>query len=125
MCDQKKEDINNYNIKKAVEVWIKNRNEAIEKYGHISNWDTSQVSDMRCLFCGDELFNDYIGDWDVSNVTNMISMFQYAKSFDQDIGKWNVSNVTDMEHMFFNAKLFNNGGNSSINRWDVSKVKNI
>ena len=43
MCDQKKEDINNYNIKQATTLWNKNRNEAIMKYGHISNWDTSQV----------------------------------------------------------------------------------
>ena len=53
-----------------------------DKYGEISNWDTSRVTDMFC-------------------------MFQFAHSFNQPLNDWNVSNVTDMEQMFLDATSFN------------------
>ena len=46
-----------------------------DKYGEISNWDTSRVTDMFC-------------------------MFQFAHSFNQPLNKWNVSNVRRMDDMF-------------------------
>ena len=42
------------------------------------------------------LFNEDISNWDTSNVTNMEWMFYYQANFNQDIWNWNVSNVTDM-----------------------------
>ena len=50
-------------------------------------------------------FNQDISNWDVSNVTDMRSMFYVAQSFNQDIGSWNTSNVTDMSYMFYDASL--------------------
>ena len=37
-----------------------------------------------------------ISNWDVSNVTNMRWMFANASSFNQPLNKWNVSNVKDL-----------------------------
>ena len=31
----------------AVWDWLENKNNAESKYGHISNWDTSEVTDMK------------------------------------------------------------------------------
>ena len=47
----------------------------VEKYGEISNWDTSNVTDMSCMFHGATSFNQPLNDWNVSNVRNMCSMF--------------------------------------------------
>ena len=46
-----------------------------EKYGEISNWDTSRVKNMEGLFDGAESFNQPLNKWNVSNVTNMRNMF--------------------------------------------------
>ena len=45
-------------------------------------------------------FNGDISNWDVSNVTNMRFMFYECKSFNKDISNWDASNVIDMSGMF-------------------------
>ena len=113
---------NNETLEIAVMDWIKDPSGAEVKYGHISNWNTSDVTSMLCLFKGANSFNQPIGEWDVSNVINMRSMFEGAKSFNQPIGKWDVSNVTNFGNMlsgeFDTSMLFN----QPIGEWDVSNV---
>ena len=45
-------------------------------------------------------FNGDISQWDVTNVTDMRYMFYECQSFNQDISKWNVSNVKYYNEMF-------------------------
>lgn len=82
-------------IQKAVKFWLSNREQAKVKYGHISNWDVSSISDMSNLFSNAYSFNDDLSYWDVSNVQNMCSMFHDALSFNQDLSSWDVSNVSE------------------------------
>jgi surface protein len=105
-------------IYQAVKDWINNRDEAEYIYGHISDWDTSAVTNMQSLFreLGD--FNDDISNWNVSNVTDMSKMFLHARSFNQPIGGWDTRNVTNMNNMFFYAISFN----QPIGRWNTHKV---
>ena len=58
------------------------RTQAEAKYGNISNWDVSWVTNMKELFSGKESFNSDISRWDVSNVTNMEHMFYGALAYD-------------------------------------------
>jgi len=51
-------------------------------------------------------FNGDISNWDVSNVTDMKQMF-YRSQFNGDISKWDVSNVTQMFEMFNNSRIPN------------------
>ena len=46
----------NKELKDAVKLWNDNKDKCIEKYGHISDWDTSKITDMSHLF---ELFMDF------------------------------------------------------------------
>ena len=112
---------NNDTIREAVNEWLDNEELAEKKYGHISSWDVSNVTNMSKMFKGSNSFNQDINNWDVSNVTNMSYMFDQAKSFNQPIGDWNVSNVTDMSLMFFDASVFN----QPLNSWDTSNVTNM
>ena len=41
---------NNETIKEAVNEWCDDKEKAETKYGHISAWDTSEVTDMSGLF---------------------------------------------------------------------------
>jgi len=113
-------------LKIAVKTWVNNKNWAITKYGHISDWDVSQVTSMRCLFSGwrscsddrfdgksdDEMrykmrrFNEDLSKWNVGKVTNMYSMFNVAMAFNSDISKWDVRNVKNCENMFYAAYKF-------------------
>ncbi len=67
---------NKEELKTVVEQWCLNKNisNLIQKYGHISEWDVSNVTDMSYIFC-DSDFNGDISKWNVSNVTNMNDMF--------------------------------------------------
>ena len=115
-------------IRVAADLWCFNRADALKRFGHISDWDVSSVTDMSKLFQGHngyesmqdrfrgkDLFNDDISGWDVSNVTNMRYMFYHAQSFNQPVGDWDVSNVTNMNHMFGDSHSFN----QDLSRWDL------
>ncbi len=110
--------ITNSNILSAVDLWTSNQSQAESEYGHISNWDTSNVTSMANVFSGHTSFNDDIGNWNTSNVTDMGGMFFGAYSFNQDIGGWDTSNVTNMSLMFTAATSFN----QDIGNWNTSSV---
>ena len=97
--------LNNETIKSAVKEWLLDETTAEAIYGHISNWDTSEVTNMRAMFFSANAFNQPIGNWDVSKVTDMSFMFKGAESFNQPIGNWDVSNVTNMNSMFYNTSF--------------------
>ena len=79
----------------------------VKKYGEISTWDTSRVTNMYGLFKGATSFNQPLDKWNVSNVCNMGFMFGGATSFNQPLNNWNVSKVTRMSYMFAYARSFN------------------
>ena len=113
----------------AVGAWIDptTRAEAETTYGHISDWETSHVTNMERLFCGNiymeedpkmHAFNDDISRWDTSNVTTMEGMFNRTNAFNGDLSRWDTSNVTNMGSMFGFAYAFN----GDLSRWDTSNV---
>ena len=121
--------LNNKTIRKAVKLWIDDEDKAIRKYGHISNWNTSKVTNMKYLFRECKYFNEDIGSWDVSKVNNMEGMFYEARSFNNagsnSMERWDVSSVTNMNLMFCDAESFNNTGSINIGSWNVSNVTNM
>lgn len=94
---------------------------ATEFNGDISDWDTSNVTNMSGMFKGAVKFNQPIGSWNVENVTNMSYMFQNAVLFNQPIIEWNTGKVTNMSGMFYGATIFN----KSLATWDVKNVTDI
>ena len=114
----------NQSIRMAVQDYLAGgarKRRIIEKYGEISNWDVSKVTNMFRMFYGASSFNQPLNNWDVSNVTDMWSMFDGAVSFNQPINNWDVSSVTNMSYMFEDAEYFN----QPLNKWDVSSVTNM
>ena len=95
--------------------------EGTTNYGHISDWNTANVTTMEDAFRNLANFNQDISGWNTANVTNMGLMFGTARAFNQDIGGWDVSSVTDMSSMFWNASAFN----QDIGDWDTSNVRAI
>ena len=80
------------NIRKAVKEWCRSPVKAKEKYGDISNWD-------------------------VSKVTNMHNMFRYAYwSFNGDISRWDVSNIKYMRYMFWEARSYKGDNEGTLRK---------
>ena len=108
-------------LKHSIIEWCAYRDQVMERYGHISLWDTSLITDMSGLFQHCYTFNDDISQWNVSAVTSMSQMFQYARMFNQPLDNWDVSSVTDMSEMFDCCKKFN----QPLNSWNVGLVTNM
>ena len=105
----------------AVAAWVSDATSAEGTYGHISTWDTSQVTDFTELFLNKMDFNEDLTHWDVSSATTFSGMFNQARSFNQDIRNWDVSSADDMNTMFYYAMVFN----QDIGDWDVSSAANM
>jgi len=84
----------------------------------ISNWDTSNVTDMSNIFNGYTSFNKDISGWDTSSVDNMSNMFNGCTSFNQDISGWDTSSVDNMSNMFNGCTSFN----QDLTGWNVSNL---
>jgi surface protein len=87
----------------------------------LGNFDTSQVTNMYCMFYGCSSFNQSVSNFDTSQVTNMGYMFFGCSSFNQSVSNFDTSQVTDMRYMFFGCSSFN----QSVSNFDTSQVTNM
>ena len=105
-------------LSQAVAQWSSNATSARERFGPISAWDVSAVTDMNHLFHGNSGFDEDINAWDVSKVTSMYKTFHGATSFNQPLGSWQVGQVTNFYEMFERAYAMN----QDISGWNVSQA---
>jgi surface protein len=105
----------------AITLWFENNEECVFRFGHISYWNTSRVTNMKRTFTDRRDFNEDVSHWNVGRVTDMSGMFCRATEFNGDIGCWDVSSVTSMRGMFNEATQFN----GDIDHWNVSSVTNM
>ena len=126
-------DITDDNIQQAVTLWLENKSKAITQYGHISDWDTSKVTNMNNLI-DNRFFDEDLSRWDTSIVTNMSDMFRDAMAFKSELNThvvtkddgtryiaWDTSKVVNMENMFNSATSFT----SDLSSWNTSNVTNM
>jgi surface protein len=111
-----------FQLKAAVRCWIYNREYAMLRFGHISHWDTSEITDMSHLFDGYNKFNDDISSWNVSNVTDFSAMFQKCQAFNKDISQWNIEKGINFSYMFNEARKFKG---KNIRSWKPKSAQNM
>jgi surface protein len=93
------------------------------EYLDLSNFDTSNVTDMSYMFneCYKLKEIKGINKFNTNNVTNMAVMFQSCKKLESlDLSNFNTSNVTDMSNMF--EKCSNLKQIKGIANFDTTKV---
>jgi surface protein len=93
----------------------------------LTNWDTSNMTDMGRLFDGCIAFTNGgvngvgvgLDTWDVSNNTNFSTTFRNMgnNTVDWYFESWNTSNLENLA-----AAFYGNCGNPHITTWDVSNV---
>ncbi|CAK9016681.1 unnamed protein product [Durusdinium trenchii] len=86
----------------------------------IGAWETSAVTDLSYTFSGATSFNQPL-TWDTSAVRSMREMFSRASRFNQSLASWDTSKVEDMHGMFAGASSFN----QVVGSWDTSKVRDM
>lgn len=100
------EVLTNKNIAHAVNLWDVDERICKEKYGDISTWDVSRVTEMEWLFDGKDLKGCDLSNWDVSNVKSMLGMFARSYvSLSNGIQNWIPKNLEDCDYMFYEAFL--------------------
>jgi hypothetical protein len=90
-------------LKELIKQLIKERGNE----GDFNDIDTSKITDMSSLFHKYIFsnFNGNISEWDVSNVKNMRCMFFGCKSFNQDLSKWKINNKCNVTDMFWHCNI--------------------
>ena len=127
----KKEKLNDSTFRKALKNY--NSPDIIKRFGIISDWDTSEVTDMSDLHShikDKKTFNRDISLWNTSNVITMYGAFAQLESFSQDLRTkkvitmlgnytaWDVSKVEDFRLMFHKATNFK----EDISNWNFDGI---
>jgi len=70
------------------------------------------------VFWNNAVFNQDLSNWNTSNVTQMNGMFENATSFDRSLGNWDVSKVEDMVTMFEGSGLSTQNYDATLIAWN-------
>ena len=92
----------------------------------LSNWDTSNITNMSYMFDGCSYLNNLTGlsNWNTGNVTDMKYMFRgcsMLKSLSA-LGNWDLQKGPNMERMFTRCGVNDISG---LINWNVSKVSTL
>lgn len=85
----------------------------------VSHFNTSSVVDMQHMFryCESLFDGSQFSNWDTSNVKNMDCMFYYTTiKSELDLSSWDVSNVESFAYMFAYCSSHNG---INISNWDI------
>ena len=80
--------------------------------------NTERITDMSNLFIKAPDID--ISQWDVSNIKNMRNMFNNCENFDCDVSNWNIRNVIYMDSAFINCLSFTGKG---LDKWNPQSLK--
>ena len=117
--------INNFNTANATELIASFQGCRELEYLDLTNFDTSKVIDMSCLFSQCFALKEIkgINNFNTANVTNMIAMFQGCNELvNLDLSNFNTAKVTIMSYMFnqcFELQYLN------ISNFNISFVTNM
>ena len=69
----------------------------------LSDFDTSNVTDMSYMFAGNQSSNLDLSNFDTSNVIDFSGMFWRCESAELDLSSFDTSNVTNVYWMFYDC----------------------
>ena len=91
-----------------------------------NNFNTSNVTNMECMFQGLSLTSLNLSSFNTANVTNMTGMFYNCKSLiNLDLSSFNTSNVTNMYNMFIGCSSLTSLDLSNFNTTNVTNMNDM
>ena len=134
ICECLREDPEKGN---CLEFGYSERNAQGEIYGVLSNWNTSEITDMNAAFSFDRLrggagcnlleadidrISPDLSLWETSSVTNFDYMFDGLKAFEgKGLRFWDTSSGVSFDFMFFDCLKFV----ESISFWNVERATSM
>lgn len=89
----------------------------------VSNWNTSSITNMSCLFQGNNIEFLDVSNWDTSKVTDMSGMFYANMKLNHlDVSKWDTSSVVTFNGIFGVCLKLEE---LDVSNWDVSNATNL
>ena len=70
----------------------------------VSDWNTSNVSDMSFMFYNAKNANPDVSNWNTEKLTDIESMFENSGVIEIDMSKWDMSKITKNKNVFKNTK---------------------
>ena len=88
-----------------------------------SKFDTSKVTDMRCMFCNSQISSLDITNFNTSLVVNMRSMFNKCINLKSlDLNNFDTSKVTDLFHLFYICSALTS---LNMSNFEINSTANI
>ena len=96
----------------------------LEEFEGLSNFDTSQVTNMASMFSNDKNLKSLdLSSFNTSNVTDMNKLFKSCSALTNlDVSSFNTAKVKDMSTMF---NLCTSLTNLNLNNFDTKNVENM
>ncbi len=93
---------------------------------NLSNFDTSNVTDMNHMFYGMSVDSLDVSNFDTSNVSTMTSMFAHCEKIETlNLSNFNTEKVTSMGSMFYICKALKSVNLSSFNTEKVTTMAHM
>ena len=119
-CKAKSLDLSNFDTSNVTDMYFMfYRCQA--KSINFSSFDTSKVTDMGGMFARCQAKSLDLSSFDTSKVTDMYAMFMNCRADSINLSSFNTSNVTDMQYMFYRCET----EFLDISSFDTSKVTNM
>lgn len=118
--------LTNEGLREALGMWFgtdHNKAEVTNLVGHISEWDTSEVTSFNSLFKGRTTLDEDLSRWNTSMVVDMADMFNGCLNMrgKPSLEGWNTSKVKTMARMFKSATSWE----GDLSTFDTSEVADM
>lgn len=99
--------------------WQFNNGEDRLKILNIINW-SGLIIDVSAGFYGCTNLTASAIDAPTITGISLTNYFRGCSNFNSAVGNWNVANVNSFSAIFSNCVVFNNGGSTNINNWQIT-----